>query len=101
MRDIADHVLELAGVINLVCINHQAVVQAFFGHKVQAGIALFSFGLPVSEYESDLVIGIGEILNPVNRAGIVADSDPDKEYQETINKAMALFHAIQDKGTVE
>jgi len=31
-------------------------------------------------------------------AGIVADSDPEKEYQETLNKAMALFHAIQTKG---
>jgi anthranilate synthase component 1 len=28
-------------------------------------------------------------------AGIVADSDPDKEYQETINKAKALISAIE------
>jgi len=28
-------------------------------------------------------------------AGIVADSDPQKEYEETINKAQALFRAIQ------
>lgn len=27
-------------------------------------------------------------------AGIVADSDPDREYQECMNKAMALFRAI-------
>ena len=27
-------------------------------------------------------------------AGIVADSDPEKEYRECINKAMALFKAI-------
>lgn len=27
-------------------------------------------------------------------AGIVADSDPEKEYQECVNKAMALFRAI-------
>ena len=27
-------------------------------------------------------------------AGIVADSDPASEYQETINKATALFKAI-------
>jgi len=28
-------------------------------------------------------------------AGIVADSDPEKEYEETINKAKALFKAIE------
>jgi anthranilate synthase component 1 len=28
-------------------------------------------------------------------AGIVADSDPAKEYQETVNKAMALMRALQ------
>jgi anthranilate synthase component 1 len=29
-------------------------------------------------------------------AGIVADSDPDREYEETMNKARALFTAVQD-----
>lgn len=28
-------------------------------------------------------------------AGIVADSEPEKEYQETLNKAQAIFRAIQ------
>jgi anthranilate synthase component I len=28
-------------------------------------------------------------------AGIVADSDPEKEYQETMNKAQAIFRALQ------
>ena len=28
-------------------------------------------------------------------AGIVADSDPEKEYEETLNKAQAIFKAIQ------
>lgn len=32
-------------------------------------------------------------------AGIVADSDPEKEYQETLNKARALFHAVAAAGT--
>jgi len=28
-------------------------------------------------------------------AGIVADSVPEKEYEETLNKAQAIFRAIQ------
>jgi anthranilate synthase component 1 len=28
-------------------------------------------------------------------AGIVADSDPDKEYQETVNKGEAMMQAIR------
>jgi anthranilate synthase component 1 len=31
-------------------------------------------------------------------AGIVADSDPEKEYEETLNKAQAIFRAIQLAG---
>jgi anthranilate synthase component 1 len=31
-------------------------------------------------------------------AGIVADSVPETEYQETVNKAMALFAAINQAG---
>ena len=29
-------------------------------------------------------------------AGIVAVSDPEKEYQETVNKAKALFEAAEN-----
>jgi anthranilate synthase component 1 len=28
-------------------------------------------------------------------AGLVADSDPDSEYQETVNKAKALLAAVE------
>jgi len=28
-------------------------------------------------------------------AGIVADSDPAREYQETVNKAMAMMRALE------
>jgi len=28
-------------------------------------------------------------------AGIVADSDPEKEYEETINKSKAVFEAVK------
>jgi anthranilate synthase component 1 len=34
-------------------------------------------------------------------AGIVADSDPPREYQETLNKARALAEAVQAAGAAE
>ncbi len=37
-----------------------------------------------------------DIINIQAGAGIVADSDPEKEYEETINKAKALVTAITD-----
>lgn len=49
----------------------------------------------------DMAITIRTILFYQNRAyvqagaGIVADSDPHKEYEETLNKAKALFRAIE------
>ncbi len=33
-------------------------------------------------------------------AGIVADSVPEREYEETVNKAMALFSAIENANTI-
>ncbi len=36
-----------------------------------------------------------EMINIQVGAGIVLDSKPEKEYQETINKAMALFRALK------
>ena len=33
-------------------------------------------------------------------AGIVADSDPEKEYEETINKAKALLKALEEVGEI-
>lgn len=41
-----------------------------------------------------MVITAGKIYVQVG-AGIVADSVPEREYQETINKAKALFRAIE------
>jgi anthranilate/para-aminobenzoate synthase component I len=40
----------------------------------------------------------GRLRFPVG-AGIVADSDPGKEYQETLHKAQALVQALQGTGT--
>ncbi|MGE5612797.1 MAG: anthranilate synthase component I [Bacillota bacterium] len=34
-------------------------------------------------------------------AGIVADSVPEKEYEESINKAAALFKAVEEGGSLE
>ena len=37
----------------------------------------------------------GDIADVQAGAGIVADSDPATEYQETVNKAMSLFRAVE------
>ena len=34
-------------------------------------------------------------------AGIVADSDPEKEYKECINKAKAVVHALKLAGETD
>jgi len=34
-------------------------------------------------------------------AGIVADSDPLREYQETLHKAQALIHALQEPRSLK
>ena len=34
------------------------------------------------------------------RAGIVADSVPEKEFVETQNKALAVINAIREAGTL-
>jgi anthranilate synthase component 1 len=40
------------------------------------------------------MIGHGDTFSVQAGAGIVADSDPATEYQETVNKATAMLHAI-------
>jgi anthranilate synthase component 1 len=37
----------------------------------------------------------GEMLTIQAGAGIVADSDPEKEYAETLNKAAAMVKAVK------
>jgi anthranilate synthase component 1 len=37
----------------------------------------------------------GENLSIQAGAGIVADSDPEKEYEETLNKAAAMMKAVR------
>ncbi|WP_045389383.1 anthranilate synthase component I [Falsirhodobacter sp. alg1] len=39
-----------------------------------------------------------EVLHIQSGAGIVYDSDPESEFQETVNKAMALQRAAEDAG---
>jgi anthranilate synthase component 1 len=49
----------------------------------------------------DTCIAIRSILVKDGRAyvqvggGVVADSDPEKEYEETLHKAQAIFRAIE------
>ena len=41
------------------------------------------------------LIMVDEMVYLQAGAGIVADSDPDHEYQETMNKARALSEAVE------
>ena len=54
-----------------ICLGHQSIGQAYGGIIIQAG------------------------------GGIVYDSNPEKEYQETINKANALVAAAEDSYKYE
>jgi anthranilate synthase component I len=45
------------------------------------------------------MVARGNIFSVQAGAGIVADSDPIREYQETINKASAMLRAIEIAGT--
>jgi anthranilate synthase component I len=38
---------------------------------------------------------VGQTADVQAGCGVVADSDPAAEYQETVNKAMSLFRAVQ------
>jgi anthranilate synthase component 1 len=41
------------------------------------------------------MVGRGNTFTVQAGAGIVADSDPTTEYQETVNKATAMLRAIE------
>jgi anthranilate synthase component 1 len=41
------------------------------------------------------LIGHGRVIHVQAGAGIVADSDPTREYQETVNKAQAMLKAVE------
>jgi anthranilate synthase component 1 len=41
------------------------------------------------------MVGRGNTFTVQAGAGIVADSDPTTEYQETVNKAIAMLRAIE------
>jgi anthranilate synthase component I len=45
------------------------------------------------------MVGRGNTFSVQAGAGIVADSDPAREYQETVNKASAMLRAIEIAGT--
>jgi anthranilate synthase component 1 len=41
------------------------------------------------------LVGRGNTVSVQAGAGIVADSDPAREYEETVNKAKAMMRAIE------
>jgi anthranilate synthase component 1 len=43
----------------------------------------------------------GRTLSVRAGCGVVADSDPADEYQETLNKARAIFRAVELAGSLE
>ena len=63
-----------------------------------------AFGYIDARGDMDLCIAIRTIIVRSGRAfaqagaGVVADSQPGREYAETVNKARALFHALQLAG---
>ena len=46
------------------------------------------------------LVKAGRTLTMRAGAGIVADSDPLKEYQETVNKSKAVFEAVKFAETL-
>ena len=67
--------------------------------------------LTIDNYDSftyNIVQGLGALgaevkvvrNDEIDVAGIVADSDPDREYDETINKAKAAFAAVRFAETL-
>ena len=71
---------------------------------VARGLYTGSLGYLGFDGTSDLNIAIRTIVIQHNRlsfhvgAGIVADSDPEREYQETLAKAAALLSALDAQG---
>ena len=59
-----------------------------------AGYFSFSGNMDMAIAIRTLVIKDGKIYLQAG-AGIVADSDPATEYQETVNKAMAVMKAVE------
>jgi anthranilate synthase component 1 len=64
-----------------------------------AGYFSFSGNMDMAIAIRTLVVKDGRVYLQAG-AGIVADSDPAAEYQETVNKAMAVMKAIEaaEKG---
>ena len=66
---------------------------AFKSHHVAAGSV---GGLPCSLAPAHVgFVPVGLRGENVQRAVAVVESDPDREYEETINKAKALFKAVE------
>ena len=74
-----------------------AMVSKVWGREIYGGaMGYFSFSgnMDLAIAIRTLVIRDGKVHLQAG-AGIVADSDPASEYQETVNKAMAVVKAIE------
>ena len=79
---------------------HRHELQVFIGFRIRpegCDLSIYNLAPPL-----DLAIAIrtlvatGDTIYVQAGAGIVADSDPDLEQQECINKARALFRAAEE-----
>ena len=75
----------LAGQVPIlgVCLGHQALGEVYGGRVVRAARLMHGKTSPILHHGRGLF------------AGIVADSDPDREWQETLSKGRALWTAVE------
>ena len=78
-----------------VCLGHQIIGQVFGGKIINAKNLMHGKTSKIMHISKGLFKNIKNNKFYVQAgAGIVADSKPDKEYIETVNKAKALMKAV-------
>ena len=85
IRDITAAIVDLDGTL----------VDTLGDFDVALNAMLDELGLPPVDREAiRTMVGRGNTVSVQAGAGIVADSNPTTEYQETVNKASAMLRAI-------